>query len=118
MSRITNDTEAINRVLSNGLIQFATNIMLLGGILVAMFLLNWQLAIGDADPAAVDGADHWPGDPPQPRRIPGCAVQPGRIKRRHGGEHFRDSSGTGVRPGKGHRSTISSRKCQEQGVRH
>ena len=46
MSRITNDTEAINRVLSNGLVQFITNIMLLGGILVAMILLNWQLAIG------------------------------------------------------------------------
>jgi ATP-binding cassette subfamily B protein len=46
MSRVTNDTEAINQVLSNGLIQFITNILLLSGILVAMFLLNWQLAIG------------------------------------------------------------------------
>lgn len=46
MSRVTNDTEAINQVLSNGLIQFITNILLLGGIMVAMFLLNWQLAIG------------------------------------------------------------------------
>ena len=46
MSRVTNDTEAINRVLSNGLIQFTTNILLLGGIMVSMFLLNWQLAIG------------------------------------------------------------------------
>jgi ATP-binding cassette subfamily B multidrug efflux pump len=46
MSRVTNDTEAINQVLSNGLIQFITNIMLLVGILVAIFLLNWQLAIG------------------------------------------------------------------------
>ncbi|MCP5101111.1 MAG: ABC transporter ATP-binding protein [Chloroflexi bacterium] len=46
MSRVTNDTEAINRVLSNGLIQFVTNILLLGGIMVSMFLLNWQLAIG------------------------------------------------------------------------
>jgi len=46
MSRVTNDTEAINQVLSYGLIQFITNILLLGGILVAMFLLNWQLAIG------------------------------------------------------------------------
>ncbi len=46
MSRVSNDTEAINNVLSNGLIQFITNILMLGGILVAMFLLNWQLAIG------------------------------------------------------------------------
>jgi len=46
MSRVTNDTEAINQVLSNGLIQFITNILLLAGILVSMFLLNWQLAIG------------------------------------------------------------------------
>lgn len=45
MSRVTNDTEAISRVLSNGLIQFISNILLLGGIMVAMFLLKWQLAI-------------------------------------------------------------------------
>ncbi|MFC1996020.1 ABC transporter ATP-binding protein [Chloroflexota bacterium] len=46
MSRVTNDTEAINQVLSNGLITFITNILSLGGIMVMMFLLNWQLAIG------------------------------------------------------------------------
>ena len=46
MSRVTNDTEAINRVFTNGLIEFVTNILQLAGIMVAMFLLNWQLAIG------------------------------------------------------------------------
>lgn len=46
MSRVSNDTEAINRALSNGLIEFTTNILLLGGIMIAMFLLNWQLALG------------------------------------------------------------------------
>ncbi|MBK7917103.1 MAG: ABC transporter ATP-binding protein [Chloroflexi bacterium] len=46
MSRVTNDTEAINSILSNGLIEFTSNILLLGGIMVAMFLLNWPLAIG------------------------------------------------------------------------
>lgn len=46
MSRVSNDTEAINSVLSNGLIEFTTNILLLGGIMVSMFLLNWQLAAG------------------------------------------------------------------------
>jgi len=46
MSRMTNDSEAINQVLSNGLITFIANILTLGGIMVAMFLLNWQLAIG------------------------------------------------------------------------
>jgi len=45
MSRVTNDTEAINQVLSNGLIQFVTNVLMLGGIMVAMVLLSWQLAI-------------------------------------------------------------------------
>ena len=45
MSRVTNDTEAINRVLSNGLVQFITNILMLVGIMVAMFLLSWQLAL-------------------------------------------------------------------------
>jgi len=46
MSRVTNDTEAINQVISNGLITFITNILTLAGIMVSMFLLNWQLAIG------------------------------------------------------------------------
>jgi ATP-binding cassette subfamily B multidrug efflux pump len=46
MSRVTNDSEAINQVLSNGLITFVTNILTLGGIMVSMFILNWQLAIG------------------------------------------------------------------------
>jgi len=46
MSRVTNDTDAINQALSNGLIEFVTNILLLGGIMVTMFLLSWQLAVG------------------------------------------------------------------------
>jgi ABC-type multidrug transport system fused ATPase/permease subunit len=46
MSRVTNDSEAINQVLSNGLITFITNILTLGGIMISMFLLNWQLAAG------------------------------------------------------------------------
>ncbi len=46
MSRVANDSEAINRALSDGLIEFTTNILLLGGIMVAMFFLSWQLAIG------------------------------------------------------------------------
>ena len=46
MSRVTNDTEAISRTLSNGLIDFTSNILLFGGIMVAMFVLNWQLALG------------------------------------------------------------------------
>jgi ATP-binding cassette subfamily B multidrug efflux pump len=46
MSRITNDTDAINRVLSNGLVQLISNILQLVGILIAMLVLNWQLALG------------------------------------------------------------------------
>jgi ATP-binding cassette subfamily B protein len=46
MSRVSNDSEAINRVLSNGLIAFASNLLLLGGTMVSMFLLNWRLATG------------------------------------------------------------------------
>ncbi|MBT3272257.1 MAG: ABC transporter ATP-binding protein [Spirochaetales bacterium] len=46
MSRISNDTDVISQTLSNGLIEFTTNILTLGGIMITMFLLNWQLAIG------------------------------------------------------------------------
>ncbi len=48
MSRVSNDTDAINQAISNGLIDFTTNILLLGGIMIAMFALNWQLALGTA----------------------------------------------------------------------
>jgi ABC-type multidrug transport system fused ATPase/permease subunit len=44
MSRVSNDTDAINGVLSNGLIDFISNVLSLGGTMIAMFLLNWQLA--------------------------------------------------------------------------
>lgn len=46
MSRVSNDTDAINQALSNGLIEFTTNILLLGGIMLTMFALSWQLAAG------------------------------------------------------------------------
>lgn len=46
MSRVSNDTDVISQTLSNGLIEFTTNVLTLGGILVTMFFLNWQLAIG------------------------------------------------------------------------
>ncbi len=46
MSRVSNDTETINSTLSNGLIEFTTNSLTLGGIMIAMFFLSWQLALG------------------------------------------------------------------------
>ncbi|MBI1257868.1 MAG: ATP-binding cassette domain-containing protein [Chloroflexi bacterium] len=48
MSRVSNDTDAINQAISNGLIEFTSNILMLGGIMIAMFALNWQLALGTA----------------------------------------------------------------------
>lgn len=45
MSRLSNDTEAINSVLSNGLIDFTTNVLSLGGIMIAMYILSWPLAL-------------------------------------------------------------------------
>ena len=45
MSRVTNDTDAINQALSNGLTDFTANVLLLGGIMIAMFFLSWQLAM-------------------------------------------------------------------------
>jgi ABC-type multidrug transport system fused ATPase/permease subunit len=45
MSRLTNDTDAINRTLNMGLSQFIGNIFFLVGVLIAMLLLNWKLAL-------------------------------------------------------------------------
>jgi ABC-type multidrug transport system fused ATPase/permease subunit len=45
MSRLTNDTNAINRTLNAGLAQFVGNFVLLVGILIALLVLNWKLAL-------------------------------------------------------------------------
>ncbi len=45
MSRLTNDTDAINRTLNMGLAQFVANVLFLVGVLVAMLSLNWRLAL-------------------------------------------------------------------------
>jgi ATP-binding cassette subfamily B multidrug efflux pump len=45
MSRLTNDTDEINRVLTMGLNRFFTSLLTLVGILLAMLALNWRLAL-------------------------------------------------------------------------
>lgn len=45
MSRLTNDTDVINRVLSMGLTRLVSSALTLVGILVAMLALNWRLAL-------------------------------------------------------------------------
>lgn len=46
MSRITNDTQTINQVLSSGMVQLISSVLQLVGILIAMFVLSWQLTLG------------------------------------------------------------------------
>lgn len=45
MSRLTNDTDVINRVLTMGLVRLFSSAMTLVGILIAMLVLNWRLAL-------------------------------------------------------------------------
>ena len=45
MSRLTNDTDVINRVLTMGLVRLVSSALTLIGILMAMFVLNWRLAL-------------------------------------------------------------------------
>ena len=45
MSRLTNDTDVINHVLSMGLIRMFSSALVLVGILLAMLVLNWRLAL-------------------------------------------------------------------------
>jgi ATP-binding cassette subfamily B multidrug efflux pump len=45
MSRLTNDTEVINQVLSVGVTRLSSSAFTLIGILIAMLLLNWRLAL-------------------------------------------------------------------------
>lgn len=45
VSRVTNDTEAIKDMFVTVLVTMIQSFFLMGGILVAMFLLNWKLAL-------------------------------------------------------------------------
>jgi ATP-binding cassette subfamily B protein/subfamily B ATP-binding cassette protein MsbA len=45
MSRLTNDVDTIGQVLNAGLVQTLGNVLLIVGIVVAMFSLSWQLAL-------------------------------------------------------------------------
>jgi ATP-binding cassette subfamily B multidrug efflux pump len=45
MSRLTNDTDVINQVLTMGLIRLFGSVTTLIGILIAMLVLNWRLAL-------------------------------------------------------------------------
>jgi ATP-binding cassette subfamily B multidrug efflux pump len=45
MSRLTNDIEAINQAVSQNVVTLFANVLLLGGILVVMFVLNFRLAL-------------------------------------------------------------------------
>ncbi len=45
MSRLTNDTQVINRILNAGLVRLIGNFLFLIGVLIAMLMLNWKLAL-------------------------------------------------------------------------
>ncbi len=45
MSRLTNDVDVLNQLLSNGLVQMLSGIFQMAGIVVAMVALSWRLAL-------------------------------------------------------------------------
>ncbi|MGB3100698.1 MAG: ABC transporter ATP-binding protein, partial [Psychrobacillus psychrotolerans] len=45
MSRVTNDIESLNNALSQSVIQIISTVMMVTGVTIAMFILNWVLAI-------------------------------------------------------------------------
>jgi ATP-binding cassette subfamily B protein len=45
MSRLTNDIDAINQAVSQNITALVASVLSMGGILVAMFLLDWRLAL-------------------------------------------------------------------------
>lgn len=44
VARVTNDTEAIRNLYVTVLSQFATSIITIGGVYIALFILNWKMA--------------------------------------------------------------------------
>lgn len=45
VARVTNDTEALRNLYVTVLSQFATSIITIGGVYIALFILNWKMAL-------------------------------------------------------------------------
>ena len=45
MTRLTSDVEALNELFTSGLVQILADVVLLGGIVVVLFQLDWRLAL-------------------------------------------------------------------------
>lgn len=45
MSRVTNDIDTLNNALSQSVIQIISSVLMISGVMIAMFVLNWILAI-------------------------------------------------------------------------
>ena len=43
--RVTNDVETLNELFTSGLVEFAADLLLLGGVIVMMFWTDWRLAL-------------------------------------------------------------------------
>lgn len=51
MARINNDTEKINQFFSQGIVQFVSNIFMMGGSAIFLLVLNWRLGLATLAPA-------------------------------------------------------------------
>ena len=72
MSRLTNDVENINTVLSESITQLFSGVLMIVGVTIAMFWLNWMLALVTALDDAPDGL---------PPAAPGGAAHSSRLSR-------------------------------------
>ena len=97
MSRISNDSETINQILSNGLIQFTTNILSLGGIMVAMPLAQFAACHRHADHSADHAHHHRANHRTHACCLPRHAEESRNTQRGHGREYHRHPRCPGLR---------------------
>ena len=45
VTRLNNDINQLEQMISQGVVQMLTNLLMVGGIIVVLFILNWQLAL-------------------------------------------------------------------------
>ena len=68
ISRITNDVEALDQLVTDGVTSLVQNTLLLGGTAVVLFLLDWKLALATLTVLPLDGArDRLVPQPLEPR---------------------------------------------------
>ena len=99
MTRMTNDIESLSEMFASGIVSLLGDVVRLLAILIAMFAIDWRLALFSMGAAPVLFAHRRLFPQVGARRLPRHPGAAGAHERVPAGAHLRHEGGAGVRPG-------------------